>query len=140
MFPPAGPINESNLGSQAGKVFVVTGGSHGLGYELSKILYGAGGKVYILTRSKERGEEAITRIKSSYAGKDATKKPGSLIFVHMDLMDFESIRNAAREFLKLEGPDGRLDVLLVSKPSMCHSGCSILSNSAGGNSRWSTNL
>lgn len=110
-FPPPGPINESNLSSQAGKVFVVTGGSHGLGYELSKILYGAGGKVYIFTRSKERGEEAISQIKASYESKDANKKLGSLVFIQMDLMDFESIKNAAREFLQLEGPDGRLDVL-----------------------------
>lgn len=111
LFPPPGPINGSNLQSQAGKVFVVTGGSHGLGYELTKALYGAGGKVYMLTRSKERAEEAIFRIKASYDGKDATKKPGSLEFIHMDLMDFESVKKAAQEFFDREGPNGRLDVL-----------------------------
>lgn len=109
-FPPPGPINQSNLKSQAGKVFVVTGGSHGLGYELSKALYGAGGKVYMLTRSKERGEEAISKIKALYE-KHVTKEHGSLGFIHMDLMDFESVKKAAQEVIDREGPDGRLDVL-----------------------------
>ncbi|KAI1443778.1 hypothetical protein F5Y02DRAFT_409324 [Annulohypoxylon stygium] len=87
MFPPPGPINRANLQTQAGKVFVVTGGSHGLGFELSKILYAAGGKVYMLTRSKERAEQAISQIQATFDG-DGTKKPGSLIFIHMDLEDF----------------------------------------------------
>ncbi|KAI0010788.1 hypothetical protein F4779DRAFT_576125 [Xylariaceae sp. FL0662B] len=110
MFPPPGPINGANLPTQAGKVFVVTGGSHGLGFELSKVLYAAGGKVYVLTRSKERAEQAISRIQAIY-DKDSTKKPGSLIFIHMDLEDFASVQSAAHEFLQREGPDGRLDVL-----------------------------
>lgn len=112
-FPPPGPINGTNLPSHAGKVFVVTGGSHGLGYELSKILYGAGAKVYVLTRSKQRAEDAISRIKASHDGQDTTKKPGSLIFIQMDLIDFESVKTAAQEFLNREGPDGRLDILWV---------------------------
>lgn len=113
MFPPPGPINRANLQTQAGKVFVVTGGSHGLGFELSKILYAAGGKVYMLTRSKERAEQAISQIQATY-DKDSTKKPGSLIFIHMDLEDFASIQTAANEFLQREGPEGRLDVLSVN--------------------------
>ena len=63
-FPPrnGAPLTEANLPSQAGKVFIVTGGSSGLGYELSRILYGAGGKVYMLTRSKEHADDAAARI------------------------------------------------------------------------------
>lgn len=110
-FPPHGPLGEKNLSSQAGKVFVVTGGASGLGYVLSRILYGAGGKVYILTRSKERADQAIARIKSFYGEKDHGKQLGSLEFIHMDLMDFDTVKSAALEFLRREGPDGRLDVL-----------------------------
>lgn len=111
-FPPKGPLTEENLPSQAGKVFIVTGGSNGLGYELSRQLYGAGGKVYILTRSKERTETAIAKIKAHYGEeKDSGKKRGSLEFVQMDLMDFTSVKAAAQEFLTREGPNGRLDVL-----------------------------
>lgn len=65
-FPPRGPLTESNLPSQSGKVFIVTGGSSGLGFQLLRILYGAGGKVYILTRSKENVDAAIARIKAHY--------------------------------------------------------------------------
>lgn len=112
-FPPTGPLTAANLKPQAGKVFIVTGGSNGLGYELSRQLYGAGGKVYILTRSKERTETAIAKIKTHYEQEDAGKQRGSLEFVQMDLMDFTSVKAAAQEFLAREGPNGRLDVLSV---------------------------
>ncbi|KAI1372570.1 putative steroid dehydrogenase [Hypoxylon crocopeplum] len=122
-FPPwnGAPITEANLPSQAGKVFIVTGGSNGIGYELSRILYGAGGKVYMLTRSKQNAENAIAQIKDHYSAKgkgdpvegkeEDAKNPGSLEFIHMDLMDFETIKTATKEFLDREGPDGRLDTL-----------------------------
>lgn len=113
-FPPTGPLTEANLPNQAGKVFIVTGGSNGLGYELSRQLFGAGGKVYILARSKERTESAISRIKEHYEAEDAGKQRGSLEFIHMDLMDFETVQAAAQEFLNREGPNGRLDILSVN--------------------------
>ncbi|KAI1389325.1 NAD(P)-binding protein [Hypoxylon trugodes] len=111
-FPPrdGAPLKEVNLPSQVGKVFIVTGGSSGLGYELSRILYGAGGKVYILTRTKKNAEEAIARIQAHYP-EEQGKETGSLEFIHMDLEDFNTVKSAAREFLSREGPDGRLDVL-----------------------------
>lgn len=113
-FPPEGPLTEANLPRQVGKVFIVTGGSNGLGYELSRQLYGAGGKVYILTRSEERTNAAIAKIKAHYNAQGLTSgQVGSLDFISMDLMDFESVKAAAQEFLNREGPDGRLDVLSV---------------------------
>ncbi|KAI1204282.1 NAD(P)-binding protein [Annulohypoxylon truncatum] len=110
-FPPrdGAPITEANVSRLDGKVFIVTGGSSGIGYELARVLYGAGGKVYMLTRTKKNAEEAIDRIKAHYADKDA--KTGSLEFVSMDLSDFKSVKAAAQQFLDSEGPDGRLDVL-----------------------------
>ncbi|KAI1655510.1 NAD(P)-binding protein [Daldinia decipiens] len=113
-FPPrnSAPLTDANLPSQAGKVFIVTGGSSGIGYETSRILYGAGGKVYVLTRSKDNAEDAITRIKAHYAQDgDTNVKTGTLHFIQMDMIDFESVKNAAQQFLALEGSDGRLDVL-----------------------------
>lgn len=116
-FPPrnSAPLTEANLPSQAGKVFIVTGGSSGLGYELSRILYGAGGKVYILTRSKENADDAIARIEAYYKGRgDAAegRRRGSLEFICMDLTDFATVKAAAQEFLKREGGEsGRLDAL-----------------------------
>ncbi|KAI1098475.1 NAD(P)-binding protein [Jackrogersella minutella] len=110
-FPPrnGAPITEANLPSQAGKVFIVTGGSSGIGYELARVLYGAGAKVYMLTRTKKNAEEAIERIKAHYADKEV--KTGSLEFVPMDLSDFNSVKAAAKQFLDREGPDGKLDIL-----------------------------
>ncbi|KAI1405553.1 putative steroid dehydrogenase [Hypoxylon fuscum] len=126
-FPPrnGAPLTEANLPSQAGKVFVVTGGSSGLGYELSRILYGAGGKVYILTRSKEHADDAIARIKAYYDEHDNGRpeaegatteqgvfsKRGHCEFIAMDVTDFSTIESAVQAFLGREGPDGRLDVL-----------------------------
>ncbi|KAI0481277.1 hypothetical protein GGR56DRAFT_629664 [Xylariaceae sp. FL0804] len=135
-FPPrnGAPLTEASLPRQHGKVFIVTGGSSGLGFELSRILYGAGGAVYMLTRSEERAEAAIGRIRAHYAGVEErsaagvaaaaadaensrcseTTGRGRLEFIHMDLLDFTSVTSAARQFLAREGarPDGgRLDVL-----------------------------
>lgn len=113
-FPPrdGAPLTEANLPNQSGEVFIVTGGSSGIGYELSRILYGAGGKVYMLTRSKEHAEDAINRIQASYADKgDKNTKRGSLEFIFMDLVDFTTVKTAAQQFLDREGPDGRLDIL-----------------------------
>ncbi|KAI1408054.1 putative steroid dehydrogenase [Hypoxylon sp. FL1857] len=123
-FPPrnGAPLTEANLPNQTGRVFIVTGGSSGLGYELSRILYGAGGKVYILTRSKEHAEDAISRIKAHYdrsgddrakagggaQGQDAGATLGTLEFIPMDLIDFTTVKAAAQEFL---GREERLDVL-----------------------------
>lgn len=114
-FPPrdSAPITEAKLASQTGKVFVVTGGSSGLGYELARILYGAGGKVYILTRSQEHADNAISRITAFYRERGETDvQRGSLHFIFMDLMDLATVRAAAQEILSREtGPAGRLDVL-----------------------------
>ncbi|KAI0168384.1 hypothetical protein BJ166DRAFT_569172 [Pestalotiopsis sp. NC0098] len=110
-FPPrhGAPITEQTLPSQSGRVFIVTGGSSGLGYEISRILYGAGGRVYILTRSREHAEEAMARIEAHYSG--AASIGGSLVFLYMDLLDFATVQAAAQKFLEMEGPSGRLDVL-----------------------------
>ncbi|KJZ72356.1 hypothetical protein HIM_08282 [Hirsutella minnesotensis 3608] len=110
-FPPrnGAPLTEANLPSQAGRVFVVTGASSGLGYELSRILYGAGGNVYMLTRSQEHADEAVARIKAHYQGREP--QGGSLAFIYMDLTDLETVKAAAQDFIERQGPDGRLDVL-----------------------------
>jgi NAD(P)-dependent dehydrogenase (short-subunit alcohol dehydrogenase family) len=101
------PVTEKNITSQKGKVFIVTGGSSGIGFELSKILYAAGAKVYILSRTKSNVEIAIKRIEDSYAGTFKSDL-GSLHFVHLDLEDFASVKNAASSFIEKET---RLDVL-----------------------------
>ncbi|KAI0836617.1 putative steroid dehydrogenase [Hypoxylon sp. FL0890] len=123
-FPPrnGAPLTEANLPNQSGCVFIVTGGSSGLGYQLARILYAAGGKVYVLTRSKENADDAISRTKADYDSnrddqtrtrgatgeRDVVATPGSLEFIPMDLADLTTVKAAAREFLKREE---RLDIL-----------------------------
>lgn len=103
------PINEGNLPSQAGKVFIVTGGSSGIGYELTRILYGAGAKIYIMTKSKVEADQAMSSIEAFYRDKDSQN--GSMEFIYVDLADLVTVRTAGQAFLDREGQDGRLDVL-----------------------------
>ncbi|KAK5653955.1 hypothetical protein OQA88_7631 [Cercophora sp. LCS_1] len=111
-FPPPSSLTESTLPPQTDKTFLITGASSGIGYELARILYGAGGTVYILTRSEPNALSAIARIKALY---DSNRPPchqaGELHYIHCDLADLESVRSAATQFLEQVGKDGRLDVL-----------------------------
>lgn len=104
-FPPTATLTEMNLSSQKGKVFIVTGGSSGVGFELARILFGAGGKVYIAGRSEENALIAIDKIKSSIQDSSAT---GQLEFLHLELNDLSSIKTSAEDFKSRET---KLDVL-----------------------------
>jgi NAD(P)-dependent dehydrogenase (short-subunit alcohol dehydrogenase family) len=103
LFPPSPPLTEANLPNQAGKVFLVTGGSSGIGYELCSILYRAGGRVYLAGRSESAANEAIRQIKTL-----STSTPGELIFLYIALDDLASVQSGAARFLEQES---RLDVL-----------------------------
>lgn len=112
LFPPAPSLTEANLQSQRGKVFIVTGGYSGVGLELCKILYRAGGKVYLAGRSEEHASNAIAQIKSSIQSSD-----GALVFLPLHLDDLSSIKSAVETY---NAAESRLDVLFnnagVSNP------------------------
>jgi short chain dehydrogenase len=61
LSPPT--LTEEDLPNQTGKVFIVTGGISGLGFELVRILYCKGVRVYIVSRSQSKAEEAIKTIR-----------------------------------------------------------------------------
>lgn len=84
-FIPKPTLTESNLPSQAGRVFIVTGGYAGCGKELSKILYGKDGTVYLAGRSQDKAESAIEEIKKVHPSSD-----GRLEFLKVDLADLVS--------------------------------------------------
>lgn len=122
-FPPKPTLTEKTLPDQTGsvslivsfyqslyiltqfatKVFIVTGGASGLGFELINILYARNGKVYLAGRSEDKALTAIEAMKSKHP-----KSTGEIIFLYLDLNDLSTIRKSADEFLAKET---RLDVL-----------------------------
>jgi NAD(P)-dependent dehydrogenase (short-subunit alcohol dehydrogenase family) len=100
-YPPSPPLTEKNLPSQRGKVFLITGGYSGVGYQLVEILYKAGGKVYIAGRSEEKAMRAIEEIKSR-TPIDDEKWSGELEFLLLRLDDLASIKSSVAEFQRRE--------------------------------------
>ncbi|KAH0271636.1 NAD(P)-binding protein, partial [Aureobasidium melanogenum] len=100
---PTPELTEKNLPNQAGRVFIVTGGYAGIGYELSKILYQHDGTVYVAGRSEEKGNKAISEIRDA-----VPNSKGKLVFMHVDLADLTTIKPGVEKFLAQES---RLDVL-----------------------------
>ncbi|KXX78573.1 Short-chain dehydrogenase TIC 32, chloroplastic [Madurella mycetomatis] len=102
-FPPNPAFGEADIVPQNGRVFLVTGGASGIGFELAKTLYRKGARVYIAGRSKENAERAIQAIQS-----DVPSSDGSLDFLHIDLADLSSVKAAADAF---KAKESRLDVI-----------------------------
>ncbi|KAF4632632.1 hypothetical protein G7Y89_g5495 [Cudoniella acicularis] len=100
-FPAKPAFTEKDVGSQAGKVFIVTGSNTGVGYELVKMLYPSGATIYMAGRSEERMKNAIQGITSASAS-PAPATPATLKYLHYDLADLDSIKAAATEFAKQE--------------------------------------
>lgn len=114
IFPPPPTLTEVDLPCQKGKVFIVTGGYSGVGWELCRILYRVGGTVYLAGRSEEKALEAIAKIKSLCT---PTSPDGNIIFLPISLDDLRTIKPAVKSFTRAES---RLDVLFnnagVSNP------------------------
>jgi retinol dehydrogenase 12 len=105
MFPPEPTFKPEHLPSLAGKVFIITGAASGVGFELAKILYAAGGTVYIGARSTARCSDAIEKIRSSAVVKNnaaAQKGQGKLGSMVIDLADLATVRGAVKQFLQDE--------------------------------------
>lgn len=110
MFPPKPKWIEKDIPDQHGRVFIVTGGSSGCGYEVAKALYNLNGRVYIASRNADSATEAIETIKSSLPATDQVVQggKGELVFLKLDLADLSSIKASVKEFL---GKEERLDVI-----------------------------
>jgi NAD(P)-dependent dehydrogenase (short-subunit alcohol dehydrogenase family) len=105
IFPPPATLTEENLPNQKGKVFLVTGGASGMGHELARILFQAGGKVYIAGRSEEKARKAIAEVK---ALEHDASTAGELEFLLLVLDDLSTIKASAEAFKSRES---KLDVL-----------------------------
>ncbi|KAJ7151440.1 NAD(P)-binding protein [Mycena crocata] len=100
-FPPKPKFTVDDIPDLTGRVIIVTGGNGGIGYEITKALLAKNAKVYMLSRSKERAESAISQLKTE-TGKEA-------LFIQLDLADLDSVRQAADEFKSKEGQLDRRD-------------------------------
>ena len=84
------------------RTFLVTGANSGIGRALSEALAARGAGVILAARSAERTEPVLNGIRAQYPRARAT-------FLHLDLADFGSIRQAADRLLATEPG---LDVLV----------------------------
>lgn len=132
-FPPAPTFTEKDVipGSQAGKVFIVTGAtsgtvtfdsrnnyllsviilSHiclGLGLTLVELLYPTSATIYLAGRSPKKIQDVINKIVSTSTSTPAPATPAILKPLHLDLSDLTTVRGAAASFAAQES---RLDVI-----------------------------
>jgi NAD(P)-dependent dehydrogenase (short-subunit alcohol dehydrogenase family) len=127
IYPPRPTFTETNIlpGSESGRVFIVTGGNAGIGFEICKILYASGATIYMAARNKaspkryqvipnllitskiqSKAEKAIKTITESLS--KSIKTNGQIKFLSLDLNDILSVKAAAESFVQQES---KLDVL-----------------------------
>ena len=76
------------------KDIVVTGGNAGIGFDTVRELARRGHRITFTSRNTEKGQTAQDRIRNEYPEADVS-------VVQVDLTDFESIRQACSEILKM---------------------------------------
>ncbi|KAI9842666.1 MAG: hypothetical protein M1838_003017 [Thelocarpon superellum] len=110
MFPPNPSFTEADIPDQFNRVFIVTGGASGCGFETAKALFHLNGSVYIAGRSPPEGYGAIEAIKASApaAHQSVLGGRGELHFIRVDMGDLSTVKTAANFFL---GKERRLDVI-----------------------------
>jgi retinol dehydrogenase-12 len=80
------------MSSPAERTVVVTGANTGIGKATALALARQGWRVYVASRSRDKGQEAVASIKAA-AGSD------SVFFLALDLADLSSVRSGAEAFL-----------------------------------------
>ncbi|MCD9033525.1 SDR family oxidoreductase [Luteimonas sp. Y-2-2-4F] len=100
--PPKPDWGPADMPPQDGRIFLVTGGTSGMGYEDAKALAAAGARVVIAARNPQRGEEAIERIRRDVPA-------AQVRFEAVDLADLSSVRALAQ---RLRTALPRLDGLI----------------------------
>jgi retinol dehydrogenase-12 len=75
-----------------GRTFLVTGANTGIGLATARALAGRGGRVYVASRSQQKGSAAVAAIKA-FSGSD------TVWFLPLDLADLDSVRACASSFL-----------------------------------------
>lgn len=94
--------NEANVGSQAGRVAIVTGANSGIGYETARVLAERGAQVVLACRNSGKAREASDAIL-------ALHPDARVAFLPLDLSSLESVAGFAARFRE---EYGRLDLLI----------------------------
>lgn len=92
-FPGKPTFTEANVERQDGRVFLVTGGSSGIGLELVKMLYAKNARVYIAGRDEDKARLAIQHVRAS-----VLSTRGSIEFLHLELDNLASIKASVKKF------------------------------------------
>jgi len=100
--PPPPAWSTADMPSQKGRIFVVTGGTSGMGFEDAKALASAGARVVIAARNAQRGQEAIEKIRQDVPA-------AQVEFQAVDLSSLSSVRDLGK---RLGASLPRLDGLI----------------------------
>ncbi|KAI0703903.1 NAD(P)-binding protein [Cerioporus squamosus] len=92
-FPPHGDWSVDDVPDQSGKVFLITGGTSGLGLATAKVLLARNARVYITSRGHEKGRQAADELR---------RISEAFHVLQMDLSDLYSVQKAAYEFMGKE--------------------------------------
>ncbi|KAJ3931122.1 MAG: hypothetical protein NXY57DRAFT_962070 [Lentinula lateritia] len=87
-------FSESDVPDLHGKVVIVTGGNSGIGKQTVTVLASKGARVYLAAHTKEKYEQAMNEIHTSYP---ATVN-GEIHFLHLDLSTANGAKAAAEDF------------------------------------------
>ena len=96
-YPPSPKYTENDVPDLPSKVYLITGGTSGIGLALAKILYSKNARVYITSRTPTSAENAIDEIK-----KDIPFSHGQVAYLTLDLTDLSTIAPAVKDFLAKE--------------------------------------
>ena len=96
-YPPSPKYTENDVPDLPSKVYLITGGTSGIGLALAKILYSKNARVYITSRTPTSAENAIDEIK-----KDIPISHGQVAYLTLDLTDLSTIAPAVNDFLAKE--------------------------------------
>jgi len=103
LFPPDPLYTDKDVPNLQGKVYMVTGSNTGIGYEIVKVLYAKGARVYMACRTESKAKAAIAAL-----GSIRTSTPGEVRYLHLNLSDLSSVKATVEEFSRQES---KLDVL-----------------------------
>ena len=110
----------SDIPEQTGRTAIVTGANTGIGLEIARGLARKGARVLLACRDADKANEAIEDIRSGPERAD-------LAFLHLDLANIASVRQAAEEASHEERIDLLIDNAGVMMPPLDHAtaGCEL---------------